>query len=170
MMADLSIVLPGTQSYTAPLKWYADPIVKRIVTRDFADIVGRAVGFYQTSKWFTLKMFLASDMTVKDLQTRLGLRRPGLVADMLFKYSRREEQACFFMDLIMHEGLDCRLLLHSQPTAPDHPDNLMAEAIPNKLFSLSAQFSEEEVRYVFSPGKIYWPRKPWSPPRYWLAE
>lgn len=166
--AEVWAALPYTLTSDQPLKWYAKPVMSRIIRRRFEFQLRRAVGFYQATKWFALRMFLASDLTLKDLQNRLGLRRPGMVADYFFKYKRGEEATGFFMDQFC-DALGVGIELASTPIAPEHPENKVAEAIPLKLFAPNVEFSEEEIEYIFTSKKLYWPRKLWVEPQYWVA-
>ena len=135
--------------------WWADPNVRRIVRRTYWRDLHRAVGFYQRTKWLCLSMFLESDLTVKEMQMRLGLRRPHCVYDLFFKYRKNEARTGAFMDAF-ERGMDVDIHIRADRFS-DIEKNIGGK-LPEKLFDLSQPLTEEEIEYLFSDKKLYWPR------------
>ncbi len=150
------IKIPYSDGSNAVLAWAASPTLSREIEYSFGLSLRRAIGFYQRMKLMCWKMFVESPMTVKNLQLRLGLRRPGDVNRLFFKYSIREARSCAWIDA-MGEGLDFDMQVSTTPVAEYMgTDYRNAVILPAIVLEPGTVLTPDEAKYVLSGKKMYW--------------
>ena len=156
----LSEVLPYVWQPTASpavLRWTSKPDMQRIIKNAFGILLHKAVGFLQRTKWMTLKLFLDSDMTLRDLAKALNKRWPYLAARFFLKHTQAEERTGIWMDLF-EKGLECQLIVTFRPSDPDDTVNKMAAVVGQK-FADNQPLTEEEAKHALGGFGIFYPYK-----------
>lgn len=119
--------------------------------------VSRSIPFMERTKATIFREFLASDLTVKDMQTRLGKRRPSDIYKMMLTFTKKELKTGFFLDQIT-DALGADFIVKMEPVNSQHGLQICAflDWIEGDTDTLTDEALSAFVHYMSRPD-LKWP-------------